>query len=833
MLSKDQNFSLLSLLNDVPKLPPDHHAFLKHDLIKQFGSPNVPLHIDNGSFILNQITFDNALILPIYNGQLELIQCAISQNKTFKIFPEPNVKGFTYLGDLQKNKPVIITYDLEAFFKVASCGFAVVLAPPTKLQTNCHNTIDNINFDRIQNIANQLVNAGYQQLYLPCRANHINHELFKRVEQIPNLRLLNQMIEHENEIFELNQEEMNERVVHFLNESIHLLQTKSDIPKGHLAKPMMLDDGYFQILKKGLFKVKINENGDEKKYLITSPILLLGEARNEKNANWQKLVLIIDKDNIEHKILLPYESLLGDALEALRTLVNHGMTPPTNRAKSVLLDYLNNYPIEARFICVSRAGWHGESYITSNKTYGSGNYVLNSENINPYSTKGSFNEWQKLSMLIEHHKLGVFTFSAAFSGQLLELLNEESGGFHIYGNSTDGKSTLTKAACSVWGSPFDGQNKYPNSWRTTDNALENNAEIRNDCFMVLDELKQATAKTVSNVSYMLANNDGKERMSKSTKNLAKKTWNLIYLSTGEITLSEHLRRDNLTLDAGQELRFAHIPSDQLKGLGVFDTLANFNSAQEIASQIKTLASQNYGHAGDQWLNHITVNKNKITALAKAMMDTFIKDFADGLNNQIKRVAKRFAIVACAGELATQAKITGWQSGRAYEAVGLCFKSWLNEFGSTDNIEEKKILNQIKHFFELHGTSRFEPLEIKRNAFGEEIRPIIHNRVGYYDEKKKAYLISTNMFENELCKGFNATKAKEILRRHAWIICEEGRFTKRVSSNLPDGTRPSLMHFSSLAMQKLNDDAFESQNTDVTNVTNVSFIHKQMNYSKKN
>ena len=84
----------------------------------------------------------------------------------------------------------------------------------------------------------------------------------------------------------------------------------------------------------------------------------------------------------------------------------------------------------------------------------------------PYSTMGTLEGWQELSRLIEPHALAVLSFACAFSGQLVTPLDIESGGFHIYGTSTDGKSTITKAACGVWGRPKD----VSKSWRTTDNA---------------------------------------------------------------------------------------------------------------------------------------------------------------------------------------------------------------------------------------------------------------------------------------------------------------------------------------------------------------------------
>ncbi|MFH4238005.1 DUF927 domain-containing protein, partial [Acinetobacter baumannii] len=133
--------------------------------------------------------------------------------------------------------------------------------------------------------------------------------------------------------------------------------------------------------------------------------------------------------------------------------------------------------------------------------------------------------------------LGVLAFSCAFSGQLVAPLNLESGGFHIYGSSTDGKSTITKAACSVWGNPRE----VSKQWRTTDNALENEAELRNDSFLNLYELRQAPPKAVSDIVYMLTGGQGKSRSSKTGKNRDSKQFNLMYTSTGEVTLEEHLR----------------------------------------------------------------------------------------------------------------------------------------------------------------------------------------------------------------------------------------------------------------------------------------------------
>ena len=394
-------------------------------------------------------------------------------------------------------------------------------------------------------------------------------------------------------------------------------------------------------------------------------------------------------------------------------------------------------------------------------------------------------------------------FSCAFSGQLVTPLAIESGGFHIYGTSTDGKSTITKASCSVWGKPKD----VSKSWRTTDNALENDAELRNDGFLNLDELRQATPKAVSDSLYMLTGGQGKARSTKSGKNRDAKQFSLMYTSTGEVTLEEHLRRGSIELDAGLLLRFAHIPSDAGKGYGVFDCINYGAAPQDVGNRINELASQHYGHAGIKWLEYLTQDKDAVMQRAQALLDSFIEQHSHIKNGQASRVLRRFALVATAGELATQAGITGWQQGRAFESVAQCFKAWLGNLGNGENMEETKTLEHIKAFFEANGTSRFEDLTVIRQADGEVLRQRIHNRVGYYDPEERTYLVSPTMFKKEMCTGMNEASVKKALIKHGWIKefieGDKKLHVKKSSNTLPDGTRPRMMHFSAEAMQNLD------------------------------
>lgn len=221
-----------TILANCTLLNPSDDTYLNHPIIERFGSPSQPIYVDLCNVDINGVGYDNPLILPIYDGLLNLVQCAVLQDKQqFQVIPDGLAKGFALYGHFDYAEPIIITYDLEAFFKIAQTGYAVALVILPSLCDALHTEFKPFDFEQMQYVINQLSKAGYSKLYMPVRPEHIQLEGFQKLEQDTALRLPNQHIVIDEQsiktdyLIELYKDDDAEDVSLFINESIKRLSS--------------------------------------------------------------------------------------------------------------------------------------------------------------------------------------------------------------------------------------------------------------------------------------------------------------------------------------------------------------------------------------------------------------------------------------------------------------------------------------------------------------------------------------------------------------------------------------------------------------------------------
>ena len=544
-----------------------------------------------------------------------------------------------------------------------------------------------------------------------------------------------------------------------------------------LNEPMIYADGRFELYHDGLFFVKYNDDDPANitfkfKAFVCSPIEVIAKTRDTSSGTWGRLLQWRDDDGVLHTWSMPLSLLQGDAREYRRELASQGLSITTNSKQRSYLDaYIQNYPIHKRARCVDRLGWDGEQYILPDGAIGGDNdkelIVYQSANSlnSTLAQQGDLTQWRnELCQPLAEQSRFVFSIACAFAGQLLEPLGSDSGGFHFLGSSSMGKSLSLKVAASVWGNP----DRYVKTWRSTDNALEGTASEHNDSFLPLDEVSEGNPTILGNIIYMLGNGQGKGRSTTTGHNRTAKTWRIIFLSNGEKTIQQEMAQAGKKTNAGVEVRVAHIDADAGKGLKTFDSLVLAKTSEAQADKINELSHAYYGSAGIAWLEHITSDKTATTATAGQLVGDFMSQYSD-LKAQAHRVAKRFAIVAAAGEIATQAGITGWQVGQATTAVMTCLDNWLDNYGRDGEHEQRQIIEHIKAFIEQHGSSRFQPCYRNTRLDFEERTP---NRVGYRNMETGDYYFSKETFD-KVCAPFSKKKVLQVLEEADLLLLNQG------------------------------------------------------------
>lgn len=409
--------------------------------------------------------------------------------------------------------------------------------------------------------------------------------------------------------------------------------------------------------------------------------------------------------------------------------------------------------------------------------------------------KGKLATWQmNVAALCAGNTRLVFAVSTGFAAPLLHLTGMDSGGVHLRGDSSTGKTTALRAAASVWGGK-----EYLQRWRATDNGLEALAAQHSDCLLVLDELGQVDPKAAGEAAYMLGNGSGKARANRNGGLRDPASWRVLFLSSGEAGLSELMAEAKKKPKAGQEIRLLDIPADAGAGHGMFEELHSYANGAAFSKAITEAAGKHYGTAAQPFIAKLIEHAEKLPEWIKKAQREFIHDHVEAsAGGQVHRAALSFALIGVAGELSTKWQITGWEPGEAMRAAVACFKAWLAQRGGAGNLEELNMLAQVRRFFEAHGEARFTDWSRPAsNSEGHAPRTI--QRAGYRKHNTETmtdgrgvdfavirteYFVFPETFKQEVCAGFDYRTVCRLLVRHGALMPDGKGFTRK--ERLPGG-----------------------------------------------
>lgn len=253
-------------------------------------------------------------------------------------------------------------------------------------------------------------------------------------------------------------------------------------------------------------------------------------------------------------------------------------------------------------------------------------------------SKGTFDAWEKtiISEVLPSVPLTLALiggFASPVVAWIAKDFDLEVILFHIFGDSTMGKTTAARVFVSPFGAPTTKEGGTLIKWNGTANGiigqLVNNLGIP----IAIDEASMNKMKDFTEMIYTLAEGVEKARMTKTLGNRERRRWAGVLFST-----AEHPLMEKTNFNSGLQVRLMEIGNVQ------------WTNSSEHANKLKDNLLANYGHAGSRFIDYIlTLGKEAVVNLWRKWQKKCMESMTEK-DNLSNRIADKFALIMMAGEM---------------------------------------------------------------------------------------------------------------------------------------------------------------------------------------
>jgi putative DNA primase/helicase len=338
---------------------------------------------------------------------------------------------------------------------------------------------------------------------------------------------------------------------------------------------------------------------------------------------------------------------------------------------------------ERLYTITRRGGWHGDSYVDFEETFGrqAGSLIFDWRELKESCRKGSFKAWRRQLMpACTASSYLTFVIAVAFAAPLLDIIGEEESSlFYLHGResgsdevrklrSSTGKTTALRAMNSTMDSAAIVRLK---PFRMTERGFAENCAKRNDRAVGFDEAAR-TANTaarrkemMANIAYAIASGVGKVISEKVAQDvgLPNLTWRTMAVGTGELPPDLDTIREE-----GEQLRFIGIVVPPGDSGGVFDRLASGQNAKDLLDTVKVTITENSGVALPRHLSKIVPMRPRLAKRARKEVEDFCQSVGAVDVPWEYRFASRFGIVLAGAVIAAELEVAPWTVKHARRSI---------------------------------------------------------------------------------------------------------------------------------------------------------------------
>ncbi len=482
-------------------------------------------------------------------------------------------------------------------------------------------------------------------------------------------------------------------------------------------------------------------------------------------------------------------------------------------------EYTNRVQVEGNlpssFEVVTRTGLQRRSFVLPRRVISVGKIGFRRsfpndrpERFEQFRVGGKFSDWLDIARSAKGNSRLMLSTALAFAGPVGTMLGGEQIGIQFAGGlGGDGKTSLLRAAGSVWGRHTDPglaiSVGFGSTWNATLHDIEGEAYAVNNTLLVLDESRAATtnqrqlAERVADAVMRWERGVQKGTMLVTAR---RRSWWVPLLSSSNIRLFKLAEKvPDVTIDAALLSRLIDIPLPA-GGFGAFENLHGEADAASLAVRIIRITETNFGSPSRRFLRKLVEWRHRDEAGLKrwlrARVDQYLEKAKSIVSSRaaIARVNGKFSTIYAAGCLAIEFGALPWKTSELRKALLKCTRDHIAYIEPTaKHLAQAQTapIDRLREHVRQH-RAKFVDLTTEEN-FSTPSRDALKACRGYlykHPDGQLEYLFSNEMFES-IVGGSAAAKAlKGELDEPGAIGKTAGTRWPRYSVKRPIGVKPN-------------------------------------------
>ena len=486
--------------------------------------------------------------------------------------------------------------------------------------------------------------------------------------------------------------------------------------------------------------VSIMDKYGYEEIVCAHPILPVRRLINADTGE-ERLQLCFKKGKIWRSIIV--EKAVIASSSSILQLAANGVLVTSENAKALstyLLTIENlNYDDIPEQMSIGRLGWimndNFSPYVDDLIFDGESNFKTIFASV---KAEGDREKWIEIMQKMRaEHSMGRVFLAASFASVLIKPCGLLPFFVHAWGGTECGKTVGLQIAASVWACPKMGE--YITTFNATSVGQEMLAAFLNSLPMCIDELQiqsSAGIKDFDKIIYQLAEGVGRTRGAKTGGLQRVNTWKNCIITNGE-----------------------HPISNTNSGGGAINRLIEFECDKKIYSDLPYISSviqANYGFAGKEFVEYLRSDGaiDRVIAMQKDYYRQLLQ------TNSTEKQAASVAALLTADYIATELFFNDNNNLTVADVAQIMAKK--------DDID----IN-LRAYDYIVGLVACNPNRFKPNGFGEYA-----GEVWGKVDSEYIYIVKT-VFDREMAEaGYNSTAFLSWAKRNGYIICDNGKRTKK-------------------------------------------------------